>query len=121
MADAVLSTNLSGTTCIATRTNQEVNMITSLLVDRGRDASRVQSMMQTNISCYKLVEIRAFLDYIVKLMKEETQNEISEDFWNNAKQQISRVYKSSKNLDILENFLKVLKRIFQMKSIKMIC
>ena len=118
VADAVLSTNLSGTTCIATRTNQEVNMITSLLVDRGRDASRVQSMMQTNISCYKLVEIRAFLDYIVKLMKEETQNEISEDFWNNAKQQISRVYKSSKNLDILENFFKGFEKNFPNEKYK---
>lgn len=39
-------------------------------------------------------------------------------FWNNAKQQISRVYKSSKNLDILENFFKGFEKNFPNEKYK---
>ena len=67
----IISTDLSGTTCILTQTNKEALNITGLLIKNGFKAKLIQTNDGFNL--YNLLEVRFFLG-ILKSMDDSTFN-----------------------------------------------
>src|SRR5690606_17415226 len=77
---ATLSTDLSGTTCVLTKTNEEALQITGLLLKNKVQAKLIQSNDGFNL--YHLDEVRYFLD---ALNLSEDLFTISDEVWLHAK------------------------------------
>ncbi len=96
----ILSTDLSGTTGVLTKTNDEALQITGLLLKNGILAKLIQSNDGFNL--YNLFEIRSF---IKDLGINQTTPTISNEAWNNAKRLFARKHKQSANYDFCKNLL----------------
>jgi len=94
----ILSTDLSGTTGILTKTNDEALQITGLLLNNGIPAKLIQSNDGFNL--YNLYEVRSF---IKDLGLENMTPTISEESWNNAKRLFAKKHKKSTNYEICKN------------------
>ncbi len=97
----ILSTELSGTTCILTKTNDEALQITGLLLKNGIQAKLIQS--NSNFSLYNLVEIRFFLN---EINSSDDVRVISDEVWDNAKNQLIKKFQLSSKLEICNNLIK---------------
>lgn len=97
----VLSTGLSGTTCVLTQTNNEALQVTGLLVDGGLPAKIIQSNDGFNI--YNLLEVRYFIEQLNFSIHTRV---ISENTWNEAKRNLWNKYKASSKIDICINLVK---------------
>lgn len=97
----ILTTDLSGTTCVLTKTNEEALQITGLLLKNGMLAKLVQTNDGFNLR--NLVEIRFFLEQL-DLMNDIFT--ISEDIWENAKRELIRKYGNSVKLEICLHIIK---------------
>ena len=97
----VLSTDLAGTTCILTHTNEEALQVTGLLINGGLPAKLIQT--NDGFSLYNLLEVR----YFIKLLnfREDTYI-ISDETWKNAKRELWNVYKNSSKIEICINLIK---------------
>jgi ATP-dependent DNA helicase RecQ len=80
----IISAELSGTTCVLTKTNEEALKITGLLLRNGVKAKLIQT--NEGFSLRNLVEVRFFLDRI------NTGDNviITDDLWENAKKELDR-------------------------------
>ena len=88
----LLTTGLTGTTCMLTKTNEEALQITGLLLKNGMPAKLIQTNDGFNL--YDLLEARFFLG---QLNLADDVFMISDDAWANAKRElISRFRKSTK-------------------------
>ena len=58
----ILTTGLSGTTCVLTKTNEEALQITGLLLNNGMPAKLIQT--NDGFSLYNLLEVRFFLSQL---------------------------------------------------------
>ncbi|RLD79236.1 MAG: RecQ family ATP-dependent DNA helicase, partial [Bacteroidetes bacterium] len=96
----ILSTDLSGTTGVLTKTNDEALQITGLLLKNGIPARLIQS--NDGFSLYDLFEIRVF---IKDLGLEQTTPTISNEAWNNAKRMFAKKHSKSANYDFCKNLL----------------
>jgi len=97
----ILSTDLSGSTCILTKTNDEALQITGLLVKSGMQVKLIQS--NDGFGLQNLLEVRFFLNEInladdVKI--------ISDDVWENAKREIRKKFQQSSKLELCTNLIK---------------
>jgi ATP-dependent DNA helicase RecQ len=97
----IFLTELAGTTCILTKTNEEALQIASLLISNGIQAKLIQS--NDGFSLQNLLEIRFLLDEInigddVKI--------ISDEVWSNAKIKIRKKFQYSSKLIICNNLMK---------------
>lgn len=100
LVEEVIETDLSGTTCVLTRTNYEASQIAGLLLRNGVNARLIQTNNAFNI--YNLLEIRFFLD---QLSIQNDEFVISNESWNRCKKLLkSRFEKSNK----LENCLRLI-------------
>lgn len=97
----VMTTALSGTTCILTSTNEEAFMIAGELNKAGVIAKLIQS--NKGFSLYNLLEVRSFIDI---LRNEDDNILISEDTWQRAKDQVIRQYKRSNRLDVIVKMIR---------------
>ncbi len=97
----ILTAELSGTTCVLTKTNEEAFQITGLLLRNRVPAKLIQ--LNEGFSLYNLIEVR---DFLVNLKLTDDIHIISDDAWENAKQAILRKYQHSTKLEILENIIK---------------
>ncbi|MBX2960111.1 MAG: RecQ family ATP-dependent DNA helicase [Flavobacteriales bacterium] len=97
----ILSTGLSGTTCILTKTNEEALQITGLLLKNDVQAKLIQS--NDGFSLYNLNEVRYFLSY---LNLADDVYTISDEIWLNAKSEVVNKYRYSTKLEILGNMIK---------------
>lgn len=97
----LLETELTGTTCVLTITNEEALQITGLLL-RNKMAAR---LIQTNdgFSLYNLLEVRFFLSH---LNLADDVFLISEGVWTNAKRKLKSKFSHSTKLEICMNILK---------------
>ncbi len=97
----VVSTDLTGTTCILTQTNDEALQVTGLLINSGIPAK----LLQTNegFSLYNLLELRYFIE---QLNFTEGICIIGENTWNNAKKRFWYKFKESSKIDICINLIK---------------
>ncbi len=97
----ILSTGLSGTTCVLTKTNEEALQITGLLLKNNIQAKLIQS--NDSFSLYNLNEIRYFLS---RLNLADDVYTISDEIWLNAKREVLNQYRHSTKLEILGNIIK---------------
>ncbi|MCL2152747.1 MAG: RecQ family ATP-dependent DNA helicase [Oscillospiraceae bacterium] len=93
VVDAVISKQLSGTTCIATRTNEEAFNTVGILLKKGIAAKLIQA--NDDFSLYNLTEIR---DLINSACDTDDNYIISDKVWQKAKSDLSAKYEGSENL-----------------------
>jgi len=96
----ILLTDLSGTTGVLTKTNDEALKITGLLLKNGIPAKLIQS--NDGFSLFDLFEIRSFIDDL-GLCK--TTPTISLDAWNNAKREFAKKHRKSSNYNVCKQLL----------------
>lgn len=97
----ILSTDLAGTTCVLTKTNDEALQITGLLLKNGMQAKLIQS--NDGFSLQNLMEVRFLLNAInigddVKI--------ISDEVWTNAKSEMRKRFLHSSKLEVCNNLIK---------------
>jgi ATP-dependent DNA helicase RecQ len=96
----ILHTDLAGSTCVLTRTNDEALQITGLLLKNNLKAKLIQTNEGFNL--YNLFEVRYFLQALNLTDKAYT---IHEEVWNNAKQAALSNLKRSSKIEILQNII----------------
>lgn len=97
----ILSTDLVGTTCVMTCSNEEAFHVAGLLVRNGAHAKLIQS--NDGFSLYHLLEVRFFLS---QLNLGEEEFIISDYVWDQAKRSLRNQYIKSPNLELCMNLIK---------------
>jgi ATP-dependent DNA helicase RecQ len=90
-------TDLSGTTGILTKTNDEALRITGLLLKRGIKAKLIQSNDGFNL--FNVYEIRSFFGDL------KDSPVISKDAWDEAKRKFIRKFQKSSNYELCKNLI----------------
>lgn len=98
----MLTSDLKGTTCALTRTNEEALQITGLLLKHGIKAKLIQT--NDDFSLYNLVELRFFWD---QLNLSSDIFIIPDEIWENAKKQLISRFRNSTKFEICENVIRV--------------
>jgi len=101
LIDDILSTGLSGKTCVLTHKNEEAFQVAGLLTKKGLKAKLIQS--NDGFSLYNLAEVRFFLN---ELKLDDEVFTISDDLWGNAKRKVIDRYKHSSKFEIVNNLIK---------------
>lgn len=101
MVDDILSTGLSGTTCVLTKTNEEALQIAGLLLKNKVQAKLIQS--NEGFSLYHVQEIRSFIN-LLNLTDEVFI--ISDDTWDTAREEIANQFRNSDRLDLCLNLIR---------------
>jgi ATP-dependent DNA helicase RecQ len=96
----IISSDLSGTTCVLTQTNKEALNITGLLVRNGFRAKLIQSNDGFNL--YNLVEVRFFMEI---LKSGEDTPSISEEKWGKSKTELVRKFGNSTKIEVCKNII----------------
>ncbi|MCW5914535.1 MAG: RecQ family ATP-dependent DNA helicase [Chitinophagaceae bacterium] len=97
----ILSTDISGTTAVLTKTNEEALQITGLLLKNNIQAKLIQSNDGFNL--YNLNEVRFFLNH---LNLADDVYTIGDEIWLRAKREVVNKYRHSTKLEILGNIIK---------------
>ncbi|HLP73524.1 MAG TPA: UvrD-helicase domain-containing protein, partial [Bacteroidales bacterium] len=97
----IISTELSGTTCVLTQTNKEALNITGLLIRNGFRAKLIQSNEGFNL--YNLLEVRSFMGL---LKSGEDTPSISEESWARSKTGLLRKFAGSSKIEICKNIIR---------------
>ena len=97
----ILRTELTGSTCVLTKTNEEALQITGLLLKNEMQAKLIQT--NDGFSLYNLLEVRFFLG---QLNLADDVFIISDDVWTNAKRELKNKFRSSTKLDVCANIIK---------------
>ena len=97
----ILTTDLAGTACVLTKTNEEALQITGLLLNNGMKAKLIQT--NDGFSVYNLVEVGYFFN---QLNLADDVLIISDDVWANAKQKLTNKFRNSTKLEICNNLIK---------------
>lgn len=97
----ILATELSGTTCVLTKTNEEALQTTGLLLKNDVQAKLIQS--NDGFDLYNLSEVRYFLN---QLNLKDDVFIINDDVWANAKQALVNEFRNSSKLEICNNIIR---------------
>lgn len=97
----ILTTGLSGTTCVLTKTNEEALQITGLLLRNNIQAKLIQS--NDGFSLYNLNEVRFFLN---ELNLDDNVYTISDEVWSNSKRELTNKFRNSSKLEVCNNIIK---------------
>jgi ATP-dependent DNA helicase RecQ len=97
----ILTTGLTGTTCVLTKTNEEALQITGLLLKHNIQAKLIQT--NDGFSLYNLSEVRFFLS---RLNLDDDVFIISDDVWANAKRELIIRFRNSTKLEVSNNIIK---------------
>ncbi|MDR7210973.1 RecQ family ATP-dependent DNA helicase [Flavobacterium piscis] len=97
----ILTTGLTGTTCVLTKTNEEALQITGLLLKNEMQAKLIQT--NDGFSLYNLLEVRFFLN---QLDLADDVFIISDDVWANAKRELINKFRNSTKLEVCMNIIK---------------
>ncbi|WP_163398346.1 RecQ family ATP-dependent DNA helicase [Flavobacterium fluviatile] len=101
LVNDVTNTDLSGTTCVLTKTNDEAIKVAGLLLKNGIKAKLIQS--NDSFSLYNLAEVRFLLDKVDLGADIYT---ISDEVWDNAKRQLTVTFSKSNKLEICQNIIR---------------
>ena len=101
LVNDILETNLTGTTCVLTKTNDEALQITGLLLRNKIKAKLIQS--NEGFDLFHLAEIRHFIHL---LNFKDDVFVINDDTWDNAKREFRNLYQRSSNLEICNNLIR---------------
>jgi ATP-dependent DNA helicase RecQ len=113
ISDVISKSNLSGTTCVLTKTNEEAMLLTGLLLKQGLHARLIQSNDGFNLS--NLYELRYFSDII------DSDSEspiISDEDWTSAKRQLNSHINGSSKKDLAHNVIKAFEDINTIRKYK---
>jgi ATP-dependent DNA helicase RecQ len=102
LVQSILSTELAGTTCVLTKTNDEALQITGLLLKNGVQAKLIQS--NEGFSLQNLLEIRFLL---TEIERGEDVKVISDEVWAAAKSELRRKFQNSSKLEVCNNLVKL--------------
>lgn len=97
----IVETNLTGTTCVLTKTNDEALQITGLLLRNKINAKLIQS--NEGFDLFHLAEIRHFIHL---LNFREDVFVINDETWEKAKREFRNLYQRSNNLEICNNLIR---------------
>lgn len=97
----ILHSELTGTTCVLTKTNDEALQIVGLLLKHGIQAKLIQT--NDDFSLYDLLEIRFFLDQLRLTSDVFT---ISDETWENAKRELNNKFRESTKLEVCNNIIR---------------
>lgn len=97
----ILTTGLTGTTCVLTKTNEEALQITGLLLKHDMQAKLIQT--NDGFSLYNLSEVRFFLS---QLKLADDVFIISDDIWSNAKRELINKFRNSTKLEVCNNIIR---------------
>ena len=97
----IFTTELTGTTCVLTKTNEEALQITGLLLKNEIQARLIQT--NDGFSLYNLLEVRFFLN---QLNQADDVYIISDDVWDDAKRGLTDKFSRSSRLEICLNILR---------------
>jgi ATP-dependent DNA helicase RecQ len=100
LVDDILSTGLSGSTCVLTKTNEEALQVAGMLLKNNIQAKLIQS--NDGFSLYHVLEIRCFIDL---LNLTDDVFVISDDTWEFAKREITNLFRKSSRLDLCLNLI----------------
>ncbi len=100
LVNAVISTDLKGTTCILTKTNEEALKITGLLLHHRIPSKLIQSNDHFNL--VNLFEVRCFLGLLNQANGVYT---ISAEVWNAAKRTLKDKFRNSSKLELVLNLI----------------
>jgi ATP-dependent DNA helicase RecQ len=101
LVNDILSTDLSGSTCILTKTNEEALQIRGLLLKNSMPAKLIQT--NESFDLYNLLEVRFFINQV------KTSDDvyvISDDDWEKAKRELKKRFEDSSMLEICLNIIK---------------
>ncbi|BCR35203.1 RecQ family ATP-dependent DNA helicase [Mariniplasma anaerobium] len=96
----IAKSDLSGTTCILTRTNEQASIITGMLNIIGIKAQLIQENSEFNL--FSLFEFREFINL---LSQNETLSVISNDLWLKTKKDFLVAKKDNMHYDVLSKAL----------------
>lgn len=96
----ILSTDLSGSIAVLTKTNDVALQITGLLLKQKIPAKLIQSN-----DGFKLINILEIRSFIADLNLDDSTPTISQEAWNNAKRKFAQKHKLSSNYDFCKNLL----------------
>ncbi|MCS3802138.1 RecQ family ATP-dependent DNA helicase [Niastella sp. OAS944] len=97
----ILTTDLTGSTCVLTKTNSEALQITGLFLKNGMQAKLIQTNDSFNL--YNLLEVRYFLS---QLNLADDVFVIGDDVWEKAKRELTIKFRTSTNWDICNNLIR---------------
>lgn len=97
----ILNTGLSGTTCILTKTNEEAQQITGLLLKNTIPAKLIQT--NDGFGLHNLQEVRYFLNCL-KLANDVFI--ISDEVWDTAKKEFVTKFQKSSKFEICANIIR---------------
>lgn len=109
----ILSTGLTGTTCVLTKKNEEALQITGLLLKHHMKAKLIQT--NDNFSLYNLSEVRFFLR---RLDLADDVFIISDEVWVRAKRELVENFRNSAMLDVCNNIIKDFEAVNPKKKYK---
>ncbi|MFZ4438221.1 MAG: RecQ family ATP-dependent DNA helicase [Syntrophales bacterium] len=101
LVNDILSTGLSGTTCVLTKTNEEALQITGLLLKNGMLAKLIQST--DGFKLQNVLEVRFFLN---QLNFGDDVFVISDEIWASAKRELLNKFRQSSKLEVCKNIIK---------------
>jgi len=113
LVNSVLNTDLKGSTCILTKTNDEAMLLTGLLIKNGLAAKLIQSNDGFNLT--NLYEIRHFSKLI---FQNEDSPIISQETWNEAIRQLNTDCKGSNQLDLVLKIINEFDQVNQNRKYK---
>lgn len=97
----IVTTDLTGNTCVLTKTNHEALQITGLLLKNGVQAKLIQT--NDGFELYNLLEVRFFID---QLNIADDVFIISDDVWESAKRELISKFRNSNKLEVCNNIIK---------------
>ncbi len=106
LVEGVCSAELRGTSCVLTKTNEEAQQITGLLLKNKLQAKLIQS--NEGFSLYNLLEVRFFLD---QLKLSDDVFVISDEVWDNAIRALKSKFQRSTKFEICLNIIKDFKEV----------
>ncbi|OQY93550.1 MAG: ATP-binding protein [Sphingobacteriales bacterium UTBCD1] len=109
----ILSTGLTGTTCVLTKKNEEALQITGLLLKHNLKARLIQT--NDSFSLYNLSEVRFFLS---RLYLADDVFIISDKVWAKAKLELVDKFRNSSVLDVCNNIIKDFEAVNPKKKYK---
>jgi len=101
MVNEIISAELTGTTCVLTKTNEEALQISGLLLENGIQSKLIQTNDGFNL--YNLEEVRFLVNH---LKAAEDVFVISDDLWDTVKKDLQNKYLKSNKLEICNNLIK---------------
>lgn len=100
LVNDLLSSGISGTSCVLTKTNEEALQVAGLLIERGMPAKLIQSNDYFRLS--NLHEVRFFIN---QLQLTADTFVIADEIWQEAKSAFKRRFHRSNNFEMVSNLI----------------